>query len=159
MIVRVIVGPYNEPPFDIDAVAIEDDTFGVVGANPEFHAPSMTIAEAAASVDDVEPHPLGTVVVKAGRPLVFRAIVHDMSRTPTCTEADVRSALAAVFDEAERRRLKSIALAAVGTRYRAVDRARFMELFEGVLGEAALRSVERIWVVVPDGFGSPPPAE
>ena len=31
-----MVGPYNEPPFRVDAIAVEDDTYNVLSANPEF---------------------------------------------------------------------------------------------------------------------------
>src|SRR5438309_11964214 len=92
-LVRVMVGPYNEPPFRVDAIAVEDDTYNVLSANPEFQATPATIGEAMAGLEHVGPHPVGSVVVKPGRPLIFQAIVHDLSRDPSCSEGSVRGAL------------------------------------------------------------------
>jgi len=97
---------------------------------------------------------LGSVVVRIGRPLIFQAIVHDLSRDPTCSEDSVRRALAAIFEEAERRRLQTVALPPIGTRYRSLDERRFLDLFNAALARAAFRSIERVWLIVPDGFGS-----
>lgn len=148
-----MVGPYNEPPFRVEAIVIEDDTYNVLSANPEFQASRTTIREAMAGLEQIEPHPLGAIVVKPGRPLIFQAIVHDLSRDQSCSEASVRRALAAVFVEAERRALQSVALAPIGTRYRSLDEARFLGLFNETLATATCRSVEQVWLVVPEGFG------
>jgi O-acetyl-ADP-ribose deacetylase (regulator of RNase III) len=153
-VVRVIIGPTNEPPFKVDAVAVEDDTYNVLSANPEFQASRGSIAQALDALERSEPHPLGSVVVRIGRPLIFQAIVHDLSRDPTCSEESVRRALTAIFDEAERRQLKSVALPPVGTRYRSLDERRFLDLFNEALARAAFRSVEQVWLIVPEGFGS-----
>ena len=156
-LVRVMIGPYNEPPFKVDAIVVEDDTYNVLSANPEFQASRTTIREAMAALDRAEPHPLGSVVVKPGRPLIFQAIVHDLSRDPSCSERSVRGALAEVFAEAERRALQAVALAPIGTRYRSLDEARFLDLFNETLAAARFRSVEQVWLVVPEGFGGAPP--
>jgi hypothetical protein len=63
-------------------------------------------------------------------------------------------ALAAIFAEAERRNLKTVALAPVGTRYRSLDEHRFLDLFNEALAAVAFRSVEKVWLVVPEEFGS-----
>lgn len=152
--VRVIVGPQNDPPFNVDAIAVEDDTYNVLSANPEFQVSHGTVKQAIAALERTEPHALGSVVVKVGRPLLFQAIVHDLSRDPTCSESSVRRALAAIFEEAERRKLKTVALAPVGTRYRSLDESRFLDLFNEVLAGITFRSVEKVWLVVPEGFGS-----
>jgi O-acetyl-ADP-ribose deacetylase (regulator of RNase III) len=153
-LVRVIIGPMNEPPFTVDAIGVEDDTYNVLSANPEFHVSRASITEAVAALDRTSPHALGAVIVKPGRPLILQAIVHDLSHDPTCVESSVQRALAGIFEEAERRKLKSVALAAVGTRYRSIDERRFLDLFNEALAAAAFRSVEKVWLVVPEGFGS-----
>jgi len=152
-VVRVIIGPQNEPPFALDAIAVEDDTYNVLSANPDFQVSGGSVTQALDGLDRIEPHALGSVVVRLGRPLIFQAIVHDLSRDPSCTERSVERALAAIFEEAERRMVKTIALAPIGTRYRSIDAPRFLELFNETLAAARLQSVERVWLVVPEGFG------
>ena len=152
--VRVIVGPSNDAPFTVDAIAVEDDTYNVLSAHPEFQVSRGSVTQALDALDRTEPRGLGSVVVRMGRPLVFQAIVHDLSRDPTCSERSVEQALAAIFAEAERRSLKTIALPPIGTRYRSIDEHRFLHLFNEALAAARLQSVEKVWLVVPDGFGS-----
>jgi len=153
-VVRVIIGPQNEPPFTVDAIAVEDDTYNVLSAHPDFHVSRGSVKQALDTLERTEPHELGSVVVRTGRPLIFQAIVHDLSRDPTCSERSIERALAAIFEEAERREVKTIALAPIGTRYRSIDEPRFLELFNEALAAARLQSVEKVWLVVPEGFGS-----
>ena len=153
-VVRVIIGPSNDAPFHVDAIAVQDDTYNVLSANPEFQVSRVSVQQAIQALERSEPCALGSVVVKVGRPLIFQAIVHDLSRDPTCSEDAVRRALAAIFVEAERRNLKAVALAPVGTRYRSLDEHHFLDLFNEALAAAAFRSVEKVWLVVPEGFGA-----
>ena len=154
-LVRVIIGPMNDAPFNVDAIAVEDDTYNVLSANPEFQVGRGSVKQAIEALERSEPCALGSVVVKMGRPLIFQAIVHDLSRDPTCSEDSVRRALAAIFAEAERRTLKTVALPPVGTRYRSLDEHRFLDLFNEALAAAAFQTVEKVWLVVPEGFGGP----
>ena len=144
----------NEPPFTVDAIAVEDDTYHVLSANPEFQVSRGSVTQAIEALERSEPCALGSVVVKLGRPLIFQAIVHDLSHDPTCVESSVQRALAAIFAEAEQRNLKTVALAPVGTRYRSIDEHRFLDLFNEALAAVAFRSVEKVWLVVPEEFGS-----
>ena len=153
-VVRVIIGPQNDPPFELDAIAVEDDTYNVLSADPEFHVSRGSVEQARGALDRTERVGLGSVVVRLGRPLIFQAIVHDLSRDPSCSETSVMRALAAIFDEAERRSLKAIALAPIGTRYRSIDERRFLELFNDALAAVRFQSLDKVWLVVPDAFGS-----
>jgi hypothetical protein len=146
-LVRVTVGPPTEELRSVDAIVVEDDTFNVLSAGPEFRPPGVTLEQAGAVAAAADARPLGSVAVRQGRPLIFQAIVHDLSREPSCTEADVRASLAGVFAEAERRQLKAIAMLPLGVRLGPLDLAGFLDRLHASLAGAHLRSVERIWIV------------
>jgi len=38
--------------------------------------------------------------------------------------------------------------------YRSLDERRFLDLFHDALAGAAFRSVEKVWLIVPEGFGA-----
>src|SRR5207244_3743921 len=45
-VVRVIIGPQNDPPFTVDAIAVEDDTYNVLSAHPDFHVSRGSVKQA-----------------------------------------------------------------------------------------------------------------
>lgn len=154
--VRVQVAAHGEgdAPFEVDAIVIEDDTHMVLSADPAFKITHGSMKQAAARAANARTFELGCVVVKPGRPALFLAIVHDLSKEPTWTENSVQRALTSVFKEAESRKLRAIAVPPLGTKHGSLGDNRFMELFRTVLAGANLHYVERVWFVVPNGFSS-----
>ena len=59
---------------------------------------------------ETRPKEPGTVLVKGKNPIRFLAIIHDFNEDPTWREAWIESALEAVFQETENRKIESIAL-------------------------------------------------
>ena len=139
----------GEAPFVVDAFVVEDDTYTVLSANPEFRPPGMSVSEATAAADASgdDAHPLGSVVVRGARPLILHAIVHDLSAEPTCSEGSIRAALDAAFAEAERRKLTAIAMMPIGTRFGSIDEPRFVELLHASLRAARVQSVAQVWII------------
>ncbi len=136
---------------DVDAVALEEDTFLVLSADPiprETHENPESLVR---QVSTFEAQPLGTVLVTGKKPLQFLAIVHDLNQEPTCREEWIVSALREIFHQAERHRTRRLALPMLGTVHGSLTPRRFVDLFEAALAEASVEQLERIWVVVPDG--------
>jgi hypothetical protein len=150
----VVVQDENDPPFEVDAIAIEDDTYHVLSANPEFEAVEGSLKKESAIAAKERPTKLGSVVVNAGRPLKFLAIIHDTSKDPTWTENSIRQALLNILREAEHRRLKAIAVPPLGTKHGSLRLERFFEMFKEVLSNAHCRYLEKVWFVVPERFSS-----
>jgi hypothetical protein len=145
---HVAIGPESDPPFAVEAIAIEDDTQMILSADPEFEFVEGSAIEAVRNATNAEPRQLGSVVVKPGRPKRFLAIVHDLSKDPTWSEGTIQEALGNVFREAEERRLTAIAVRLMGRRF-GLQQERFMHLFDAALSGINLRSVQRVWVVLP----------
>ncbi len=60
-------GPLEDPPFSIDAIAIEDDTYFVLGADPEFRPSSEHPIRVHTAALEVEPAAPGSVFKTTAR--------------------------------------------------------------------------------------------
>lgn len=72
-----------------------------------------------------------------------------LSKQPTWTEKSIQHALCNVFWEAEKRKLRSIAVRPLSAQFGSLGEDRFIELFNAVLAGTNLKSVKRIWIVLP----------
>jgi hypothetical protein len=121
----------------------------VLSADPTFKFTEGSPNEGLKEAESSKALAIGSVVVRPGSPIRFLAIIHDLSKHPTWTEKPIQQALCNVFREAEKRKLRSIAVRALGSQHGSVDEDRFVELFNAVLAETNLKSVKRIWIVLP----------
>ncbi|MCP4662151.1 MAG: hypothetical protein GY856_42655 [bacterium] len=151
--VRVVAAPPQLPPFAVEAVAAEEDTYLVLSAPAQVREPiEHPIRVMTAVLDAVGADP-GSVVVRNGRPLRFLAVVHDLSEEPSWREEWVASAVDGILREARRLRLRSIGLPLLATRHGKLERDRFMVLLREALQRARPGTLERLWLIVPEGAG------
>ena len=80
---RVEIAPSGEPPFAVDAVVIEDDTWQVLGAEPEFSSAAEHPIRLMQELREAEPLEPGSVFIKEGAPVRLHAIVHDLDCEPS----------------------------------------------------------------------------
>jgi hypothetical protein len=147
--VRIIAAPEEPPPFPVEAVVFEEDTFLVLSTDwkkieSEDH-PVVILTEAFG----MEPEKPGTVVVYEGSPFRFLAVVHNLDQDPSWREEWVRRALENIFREAERLRLRSIALPFLGTKHGSLEKNRFLALLGDFLKQNPFPYPLRIWLVMP----------
>jgi hypothetical protein len=149
--VEIFVGPENMAPYPVDAVAAEEDTFLVLSADPEVFESHEDPDRVMAEVLQTRPEKPGTVVVKGEYPLQLLAIVHDLDRDTSWKEEWVVSALDGIFQEAENRKLKSIALPLLGTLHGSLEKKRFLVLLREALERKSPTHLMRLWLVAPEG--------
>lgn len=147
--VDIVAAPHNRPPFKVDAVAAEEDTFLVMSADRRVHDPKEPLMKIMTRVIETRPKAPGSVFVQGGSPLRFLAVVHDLNEEPTWREEWIASALDAIFQEAERRGLGSIALPFLGTLHGSLDKERFLVLLRSALEKLPLNRLKRLWLVMP----------
>lgn len=149
--VRIVAAPETRPPFPVEAVVFEEDTFLVLSAEPVVREPKAHPLRIINDALNAIPERPGTVVVSGpGRPLHFLAIVHDLNQEPTWREEWVAGALAAVFSEAEQRALHSLALPLLGTRHGTCEKSRFAVLLKTAMQETSFQHLRRLWLMVPE---------
>jgi hypothetical protein len=147
--VRITAAPETHPPFPVEAVVFEEDTYLVLSADwkkieSEDH-PVVILTEAFG----MEPEKPGTVLVYEGSPLRFLAVVHDLDQEPSWREEWVRKALENAFQEAERRGIRSMALPFLGTKHGSLEKRRFVGLLVDFLKKNPFSHPLRIWLAMP----------
>ena len=148
---QIVAAPEYNPPFAVDAVVYEEDTFLVLSAEPVVREPKEHPVRLWTRVIETKPEIPGSVLVMDRRPLRFLAIVHDLNHEPSWREEWIESALEGVFREAEDRTLQSIALPLLGTKHGRLEKQRFIVLLRHALRRSSLRHLKRIWLVMPEG--------
>ncbi len=138
-------------PPESQALVVPQDVHLLLGeaAPLEDHGDSPERAERKAAA--AEPRVPGTLVVRAGTPLLLQAVVYDFARTPHARAADVYEALTSSLEEARQRGLTRLALQPVGTAHMGIDPRTFMRLLLLACSSAAElgTSLERVRVVLP----------
>jgi hypothetical protein len=147
--VDVVAAPDKRPPFNVDAVAVEEDTFLVMSAHRRVQDPKEPLIKIMTRVIETRPKAPGSVFVKGGSPLRFLAVVHDLNEEPTWREEWILGALEAIFREAERRELRAIALPFLGTLHGSLEKERFLVLLRSALEKISVNHLKRLWLVVP----------
>ncbi len=132
-------------------LVIEDDTYGGLGADAVVHESCEDVERLMERAAELEPEPPGSVRVRDGEPLKIHAIVHDLSREPTWREEWINDALAAAFEEADRRRLSSLALPMLGTLHGSLEPRHFVQLLRLALDDSRCAHLKQLWLVVPGG--------
>jgi hypothetical protein len=100
-------------------------------------------------MDKTRPGRPGALIVQKATPLRFLAVVHDFSVEPSWREEWIAAAFAAVFREAESRRLGSIATPLLGTVHGRLGVQRSAELLNDGLDRTAPVYLIDIVLVVP----------
>ena len=153
--VRIAAAPQDQPPFPVEAIVFEEDTYLVLSADwgeieSDDHPMAIMI-----EAFETEPQSLGSVVVLEGFPLRFLAVVNDLDGEPSWREAWIEKALEEVFREAERRKLQRIALPFLGTKHGSLEKERFLVLFREFLKRRPSAGPLRIWLILPGDFSLP----
>jgi hypothetical protein len=144
---QLVVSPETDPPFPIEAMVVEDDTYLVLGASPEVREPVESPLRLWTELHETEPADPGGAVFRPGRPPRISAVVHDLSQDPTWTEAWVVAALAASLDCVGERSYRDLGLQPLGCVHGKLKRDRFVQLLRRALRTAESSSLRRIWLV------------
>jgi len=147
----IVASPENRPPFEVDAVAVEEDTFLVMSADRRLYDSEEPLMKIMTKVIETRPKTPGSVLVKGKSPFRFLSVVHDFNEEPTWREDWIASALENIFREAERRELRSIAIPFLGTLHGSLKKERFLVLLRSALEQIPANHLERLWLVVPAG--------
>jgi len=148
---RIVAAPWNRPPFPVDAVVYEDDTYHVLSADPEFQEVTEHPIRLMTEVLAARPSIPGEVIIKRGAPLRFLVVIHDLNQDPTWREEWIIAGLDGIFQQADERKLEALALPLLGARYASLERERFAALLGKRLSLLSVTSLKRLWLAAPDG--------
>jgi len=149
----IVTGPENAPPFEVEAIVYEEDTWLILSADPKVYEPEENPIRLMTELIEAQPNPVGTVLVTGQKPLRFMAVVHDVDQEPTWREEWVESALREIFRKSEQRRLRSVGLPLLGTLHGKLGKQRFVELLGRALTQTTFDHLRRLWIISPAGVG------
>ncbi len=149
--VRIVAAPQYAQPFNIDAIAVEEDTFLVLSAEKTVRMPSEHIIRIMTEIIETLPVAPGSVVVKNGQPVRLLAIVHDLDREPSWREYWISQALDLIFKETVKRNFHSVALPLLGSVHGAFNIQHFLNLLKNAFKRIPPGGLKRLWLIVPQG--------
>ncbi len=144
----IVVAPADTPPFVVDARVVEEDTFRIMSAAPEWAPPEVHPLQLMNELQHYESDRPGSVVVQAGRPIRLLAVVYDLDCDPSWRVEWVAAALRQIMREAAKRRLYSLGLPLLGRQHGRMPRAAFVDLLAGVLADRRSHVPRRLWLMV-----------
>jgi len=151
--IRIVAAPEDSPPFDVEAITLEEDTWLIMSADPEACELEENPIRLMTELIETRPEPVGSVKTIAGKPIRFYAIVHDVDQEPIWREEWVESALKELFLKAEQQKLHSIGLPLLGTSYGKLGTERFVVLLGRALKQTNFNHLKRLWLVTPPRIG------
>ncbi len=149
--VEVRAGPPSRPPFPVDAVVLEDDTWRVLGAGTRPRVQTDAPLRVHTGALDAQPLELGTVRVGRGSPARIHAIVHDLDAEVTLRRASLVTALQGVLELARARGFSRLAMPLLGTVHGDLSEADAVRLLRVALEGARPGFPARLWLVVRPG--------
>ena len=150
---QLVAAPKDNPPFKVEALVAEEDTFLVLSAYPVVKEPPESLEVMIEQANEIRPEVPGSVLVRRRRnsPLEFLAIIHDLNLEPSWKEEWISSALNGVFREAAVRKVRSIALPLLGTSHGSIKAEPAARLLGNALRLCSPVGLQRIWLIVPSG--------
>ena len=138
------------PPFAVEAFVLEQDRDLLLDPDPVLTDPGASLETLLEAALRAPRRPVGSLVV-TGRsvPYCFLALVHDLGRQPSWSEASVASALRSVFAECERREFASIAMPLLGTVHGRLSCERSVALLVDVIAGVEYGFPRNLWLRIP----------
>ena len=144
---RIVSAPGNSPPFKVDAMAYEEDTYLIMSAKPENAPHEVHPLRLMAELENLTPETPGSVRVTGKNPLKFLAVIHDVDNVPTWREDWIDKALGSIFMEAEKRKIHALGLPILGTKHGNVKHARFARFLGRALRQTRFEFLCRLWLI------------
>lgn len=146
---RIVASAPETPPFDVDAVVLEEDRFLVMSAEKTVTPVDEPMLKVMSRVIDTQPEEMGTIVDWGGSPRRLLAVVHDLDQTPTFREAWIEKALEQVWAYVEARQISALGMQLLGTVFGRLPPRRFATLLFWQLEKTRFDHLRRLWLMAP----------
>ncbi len=147
---QIIAASEDEPPFDVDGIAFEQDTLLIMGRD-RIDYPSESFDQLISRMHEMPSLTPGTVLVRGKHPFRFLAVIHDVNQVPTWKEEWVNNALDGIFQECERAKIESVGIPLIGTLHGTLGKQRFIVLLKSAIERASLEYLKNLWLIIPVG--------
>jgi O-acetyl-ADP-ribose deacetylase (regulator of RNase III) len=148
--VRVSMAPPDSFP-PVAALVLEEDTWLILSADTAVTEPAEHLVRLLTELQATEPLAPGRVILRAGRPLKFLAVVHDFSSEPCCRPAWISAALTEILSICGERQIPSLLLPLFGVRHGGLKPAAVVPLIIRAIRAEAAASLKTVVLAVPPG--------
>lgn len=110
----ITVAPYHSPPFPVQGLVLEEDTWFALSSSPEFHQVDDHPIRVMTEAWEAEPATPGSVHIRGGYPYRILAVVHDLSLDPTWKHEWIELALRRSLEVARGEGLQAVGIEPLG---------------------------------------------
>ena len=144
---EVVAAAPDAPPFAVAREVVEEDTWRVLGADPEWRpAPDEHPVRLHTALVFDSPAPLGGLLRHGRR---WHAVVVDLDATPLVGSGHVAAALARVAQCCREEGVRTLALPPLGAVHGDLVPGHALALLREALLQTPPPSLERVWLVTP----------
>jgi len=111
----VTIAPHHQPPFPVQGLVLEDDTWFALSSAPTVLEPREHPIRVMTDAWEAEPAEPGSVHVRDRHPFRILAVVHDLSMDPTWRVEWIELALRRSLEVARQRGLQALGIEPLGT--------------------------------------------
>jgi len=150
--VTIQAAPKNYPPFPVQAIVEEQDTYLLLSEQATLSDPGKPAWYLANTMEREEKiYQPGSVIMKPQQPNRLLAIVHDIELDPTCKPEYVERAWKNIFELIAVEEFSSIAIPLLGTVHGKLDFNDAMQLLRKSLHQPLPEYLQQIWFILPTG--------
>ena len=142
------VAPYHSPPFRVQGLILEEDTWFALSTPPRVRQPRSHPFRVLTEAWEAEPVPPGSVHIRGSNPFRILAVVHDLGRDPTWRLDWVEQALRRSLAAAREQGLEAVGIEPLGSVHGRLPTEDFDILLERVVTCAAAPPL-RVWRIEP----------
>ena len=137
----------EEPP--VDMVVLEEDTHLILNAPNTLRDPGKPLEELVEEMVRVQPHRLGTLLVRRGLPIQVRAVVYDVESDPITRPETLAATLAQLLALFEQERVRRVSLPLLGQRCGQIDLAGSIRTLGRMLVHHQPRQLSQLFLRAP----------
>ena len=144
----VAVAPHHQPPFPVQGLVLEEDTWFALSSPPKVFEPQRHPIRVMTDAWEAEPVQPGSVHIREAHPFRILAIVHDLSLDPTWRVEWIELALRRSLKIARERGLEALGIEPLGTLHGRFPVAEFDALLRHVVNDDPGPALD-IWRIEP----------
>lgn len=144
----VTIAPYHQPPFPIQGLVLEEDTWFALSSSPRVQESREHPIRVMTEAWEAEPALPGSVHVRDEHPFRILAVVHDLSLDPTWKVEWIELALRRSLEVARQRGIQSLGIEPLGSVHGRFPVADFDALLGRVVKEELTPALE-LWRIEP----------
>jgi len=143
------MSPRTQSPLAMEVVVEEQDTCLILGAVDQIQDTTESYKALIEKIRRQAPLIPGQIIVKHTCPGKILAIIYDLSARPMFQPGWIAQALAEIFRELEKRRIRSLAMPLLGAEHGHYPYEEFLRLLCSIISGVSAGFPERIWLITP----------